>query len=142
MAEGSEPGRPAPGGGGTPGTGREAGDGGTLLGRRADPRTNTIVKWVLRTGLVLSFVVLVVGLVVELATGTHEAVAVRMFDLFAPRPVGERIMAVGVLLLTVTPACGVLSVLLSWIRERDRRYVGVGIVVVAVLGAAVAVGFG
>ena len=113
-----------------------------LLSQRADPRTNTIVKVVLRTGLGLALAALLAGLVVQLAAGNHQAVNVRMFDLFAPRPVGERIMAIGVLLLTLTPACGVLSVLLSWIRERDRVYVGVGLVVVAVLSAAVLVGFG
>lgn len=114
----------------------------TALANRADPRTNTVVTWVLRVGLVLSFVVLVVGLVIELASGPHQAIAVKMFDLFAPRPVGERIMAVGVLLLTMTPACGVLSVFLGFIRERDRRYVGVAAMVVVVLVAAVVVGVG
>lgn len=113
-----------------------------LLSRRADPRTNTIVKYVLRTGLAIALVLLVVGLAIQLGTGHDEAIQVRMFELFAPRPIGERIMALGVLFLTLTPACGVLSVVLSWTRERDRVYIAVGAAVVAVLCAAVLVGFG
>lgn len=109
---------------------------------RADPRTNTVVKWVLRVGLVVALAVLLLGLVLQLGAGNHLAVEVKMFDLVAPRPIGERIMAVGVLLLTLTPACGVLSVLFSWARERDRLYVAVGCVVVAVLVGAVLVGVG
>lgn len=111
------------------------------LARRADPRTNTVVTWVLRAGLGISFAVLAVGLAIELASGRHLAVAVRMFDPFGPRALGERIMSVGVLLLMLTPACGVLSVLVGFARERDRRYVMVAAIVVVVLAAAVAVGF-
>lgn len=132
-----EPGRGAQAKAG-PGASPEQGD---LLEERADPRTNTIVKFVLRTGLALALALLVVGLIVQLASGHDQAIQVRMFDLFAPRPVGEKIMGVGVLFLTLTPACGVLSVVLSWVRERDRIYIGVGAIVVAVLCAAVIVGF-
>lgn len=112
------------------------------LRQRADPRTNTVVKTVLRTGLITSIVLLLAGLVVQLASGNNTAVGVRMFDLFAPRPVGERIMAVGVLVLVLTPASGVISLVSSWVRERDPTYVGVGLLVVGVLAAAVVVGLG
>jgi uncharacterized membrane protein len=113
-----------------------------LFDQRADPRTNTLVKAVLRAGLGLSMILLVVGLVVQLARGEELALPVKMFKLFAPHPVGEQIMGVGVLVLTLTPALGVLSVVLSWARERDRTYVLVGFAVVCVLFTSVAVGFG
>lgn len=112
------------------------------LRRRADPRTNTVVKVVLRTGLAAALALLLAGLVLQLASGDDRAVPVRMFDLLAPPTVGERLMAVGVLVLALTPAAGVLSVVLSWVRERDRRFVGVGALVVAVLVGAVLVGLG
>lgn len=115
-------------------------EGRALLERRADPRTNTVVKRVLRTGLVLAFAILAVGLVVQLASGHDVAHQVRMLDIGSAHPLGEKIMGFGVLVLALTPTCGVLSVLLSWVRERDRVYVGVGVIVVIVLGAAVAVG--
>lgn len=129
-------------------TGPESGDGegackaARAFSLRADPRTNTVVKVVLRTGLVVAAVLLLVGLGLQLGTGNHLAIEVKMFDLFAPRPIGERIMSVGVLVLTLTPAGGIVSVVLSWARERDRPYVGVGCVVIAVLAAAVLVGLG
>lgn len=109
---------------------------------RGDPRTNTVVKVVLRTGLVLALVLLLAGLGLQLGAGHHRAVEVKMFDLFAPRPLGERIMAVGVLMLTLTPAAGVVAVVLGWVRERDHRYVGVGCLVIAVLAAALVAGLG
>lgn len=112
------------------------------LRRRADPRTNTMVKVVLRIGLLSAMVLLVTGLAVQLASGDHSAVGVRMFDLFAPRSVGVRIMAVGVLALAVTPVGGVMTVIVGWSRERDRTYVGVGLIVLTVLAAAVVVGLG
>lgn len=112
------------------------------LAERADPRTNTLVQVVLRVGLGAALVLLLAGLIVQLATGHHEANPVKMFDLWAPRSIGERVMAVGVLVLAMTPAAGVVSVVSSWIVERDRRFVGVGLIVVLVLSAAVVVGLG
>ena len=106
----------------------------------ADPRTNTAVKVVLRAGLSLSLSLLAVGLVVQLAGGHHRADRVRMFALFAAPTAGGKILAVGTLVLALTPAVGVLTVVGSWVRERDRVFVGVGAAVVAVLAAAVAVG--
>lgn len=111
-----------------------------LLAKRADPRTNTIVKRVLRSGLALALVLLVVGLVVQLASGHDGANQVRMLDIASAHPIGEELMGFGVLALALTPTCGVLSVLLSWVRERDRVYVGVGILIVIVLSTAVVVG--
>ena len=112
------------------------------LAERADPRTNTLVQAVLRVGLGIALVLLLAGLVIQLANGQHEAFSVKMFDLWAPRPIGERVMAVGALILAITPVAGVLSVVGSWVAERDRRFVGVGLIVVAVLSAAVVVGLG
>ncbi len=106
----------------------------------ADPRTNTAVKVVLRAGLSLSLSLLAVGLVVQLAGGHHRADRVRMFALFAAPTAGGKILAVGTLVLALTPAVGVLTVVGSWVRERDRVFVGVGAAVIAVLAAAVAVG--
>lgn len=106
----------------------------------ADPRTNTAVKVVLRSGLGLALALLAVGLVVQLAGGQYEAQGVTMFGLLAAPTVGEKILAVGTLVLALTPAAGVLTVVANWARERDRLFVGVGAVVIAVLAVAVVVG--
>lgn len=108
--------------------------------RPADPRTNTTVKRVLRLGLGVSLALLLVGLVVQLVSGHDEALPVKMFALFAPKAAGEKIMALGSLVLAVTPAVGLVTVVANWAREGDHRFVGTGAVVVAVLAAAVGVG--
>ena len=108
----------------------------------ADPRANTIVKFVLRIGLSTSLVLLIVGLVIQLSGGHHQAIQVKMFDIFGAHSIGEEIMGLGILVLTLTPACGVLSLVFSWIRERDTIFIAVGVIVVAVLTTAVVVGFG
>lgn len=106
----------------------------------ANPRTNSVVKVVLRVGLALALVLLAVGLVIQLSTGHDQAIQVKMFDLLAPRSTGEKIMALGTLVLTLTPAVGVLTVVANWVLERDRRFVAVGAVVLTVLTASVVLG--
>lgn len=106
----------------------------------ASPRANTVVKAVLRVGLSIALALLLVGLVLQLATGKDQALQVKMFDLLSPSSNGEKIMAVGTLVLALTPAAGVLTVVANWIIERDRLFAVVGGVVVAVLAASVAVG--
>lgn len=148
MPEDAAPGpadRPAdrPDGSGHPGVEGTAGAAGLaeLLRERADPRTNSVVMVVLRVGLAVALVLLAVGLVVQMASGRHEAVQVHMFRLLEPASLGERIMGVGVLVLALTPAAAVLTLMVRWAVERDLRFVAVGVLVVVVLGAAVAVGF-
>lgn len=109
--------------------------------RPADPRTNTVVKVVLRTGLTLALALLLVGLLVQLASGHDEARVVKMFALGAPRSLGETIMGAGILVLALTPVSGVVALVASWLLcEHDARFVGVGVAVLVVLAAAVVVG--
>jgi uncharacterized membrane protein len=118
-----------------------ADDGAT--GRRsvpADPRTNTVVKVVLRVGLSGALALFVAGLVAQLAAAGHVAVDVGMFHLFSAPSLGEALMGLGVLVLTLTPVAGISSVVLSWLRERDRGFAGVATIVLVVLAAAVVVG--
>lgn len=116
----------------------EAGD--QPMGTPADPRTNTVVKVVLRVGLTGSLALLLAGLVAQLATSRHLAVDVRMFHIFSAPSLGEALMGLGILVLTLTPVCGILSVLGSWLRERDRGFSAVAAIVLVVLAAAVVVG--
>ena len=111
-------------------------------GTPADPRTNTVVKVVLRVGLTASLLLLLAGLVAQLATARHVAVDVRMFHVFGAPSLGEALMGLGVLILTLTPVAGILSVLGNWLlRERDRGFSAVAAIVLVVLAAAVIVGF-
>lgn len=115
-------------------------DAGDRTGTPADPRTNTVVKWVLRAGLSVALVLLLAGLVAQLALSRHLAVDVRMFHLFAAPSPGEVLMGLGVLVLTLTPVAGITAVLASWLRERDRGFAAVALVVLVVLAASVVVG--
>ena len=106
----------------------------------ADPRVNTMVKLVLRTGLAVALVLLVVGLVVQLASGDDRGTPVRLLHLASAPTPGQVVLGLGVLVLAVTPVAGVATLVVGWIRERDRVFAAVGLVVVAVLAAAVVVG--
>lgn len=97
---------------------------------------------VLRVGVAVSLSLLLAGLVVQLASGHYEAVQVPMFHLAGHRPLGEFLMGLGVLALTLTPACSVIVIVGSWIRQRDSVYIVVGIVVIAVLATSVIAGLG
>jgi hypothetical protein len=112
----------------------------TPLGASED-RVRRFVQRLLRSGLALSFGLMATGFVAKLAQGAHDAPAVRLFRL-GHGPGADTIMAVGVLVLALTPALRVLSLIVLWTRERDWRYVRVAIVVLLVLVAAALVGHG
>lgn len=109
-------------------------------GGPADPRTNTVVKVVLRIGLAGATLLFLAGLLDQLVAARHVAVDVSMFHLFGAPSGGETLMGLGVLLLTLTPVAGITSVLVSWLRERERGFAAVATVVLLVLAAAVLVG--
>ncbi|MBS2029142.1 MAG: DUF1634 domain-containing protein [Deltaproteobacteria bacterium] len=97
----------------------------------------------LQSGLVLACLLMLAGLGAQLASGGRRSQPVRLDDIFhAPLGLGERLMALGVLVLAMTPALRVLMLVVLWARERDSKYVGVALTVVATLGLALALGGG
>lgn len=64
---------------------------------------------------------LLAGLVTQLASGHDLAIQVKMFDLLAPASTGEKLMAFEMLAFTLTPALGVLTVFAS-LAARARRH--------------------
>ncbi len=101
-----------------------------------------IVQWLLRIGLGIAFVLMASGLVVKFATGDSRALAVRLFELDRSMPTGDRLMAIGILVLAATPALRVVSLVGLWAWERDWRFVGVAFVVMATLAVALVIGHG
>lgn len=103
-------------------------------------------KWVqrlLQSGLALSALLMAAGLLLQLASGVRGAESVKMFEVAsAPVSLGQRLMALGILVLAFTPVFRVLMLVALWIRERDWRFVGVALAVVVVLAAAIAAGGG
>lgn len=100
------------------------------------------VQWLLRIGLVASCVLMATGLLLKLTSGDDRSVAVRLFGLSGPMATGDRLMAVGILVLAATPALRVLSLVILWTWERDWRFVMVALVVTVTLAVALLIGHG
>jgi uncharacterized membrane protein len=101
-----------------------------------------IVQWLLRVGLATSIILMAVGFVLKLATGDQRSVSVRLFELNQSMRTGDRLMAIGILVLAATPAFRVLSLVVLWSWERDWRFVAIALVVMLTLTAAVVIGHG
>jgi uncharacterized protein len=100
------------------------------------------VQWVLRGGLAIACALIGVGLVIALANGEHMAARVHLHALLSEGTTADRVIACGLLLLAMTPVVRVLSLVVIYALERDRRFVLVSLIVVVVLGAAIASGHG
>jgi Protein of unknown function (DUF1634) len=103
-------------------------------------REVSAVQTLLRTGLLVSVATMATGLAWALFIGHRFAAPIRLGSLLSDGTGPDRVTAVGVLVLALTPAARVVTLLVLWARERDWRYVGVGVTVVAVLGLAMLVG--
>lgn len=101
-----------------------------------------IVQWLLRAGLALSIILMALGFVLKLAAGDQHSVSVRLFELNQSMRTGDRLMAIGILVLAATPALRVVSLVVLWSWERDWRFVTIALVVMLTLTAAVVVGHG
>ena len=100
------------------------------------------MQWVLRAGLAISCVLLAVGLVMALVSGEHAAAAIKLHSALSAGTVPDRVIALGLVLLAMTPVVRVLSLVVIWMLERDRKFAMVALVVVVVLAAAIASGHG
>ncbi len=105
-------------------------------------RVQRVVQVLLRTGLAISVVLMAIGLVMKVASGSRRSSGIELFSLTTAGSTADRVMALGVLVLAVTPAFRVLALVVLWARERDWRFVGVAVMVVVVLGLAVILGHG
>ena len=100
------------------------------------------VQWVLRGGLAIACVLIGIGLAIALATGEHAAAPVRLHEVLSEGTTADRVIACGLLLLAMTPVVRVLSLVAIWMLERDKKFAVVALVVVLVLGVAIASGHG
>ena len=100
------------------------------------------VQRLLRVGLGTAFALMASGLLMKLASGDRRSTAVRLFSLNGPVATGDRLMAIGILVLAATPALRVLSLVVLWSWERDWRFVTVALVVTLTLAVAVIIGHG
>ena len=101
-----------------------------------------VVQWVLRAGLIVACAALATGLVLALATGEYTAHSVRLAAVLAADTLADRCLACGLVVLAFTPVVRVAALVVIWAIERDRKFVVVGLVVVAVLATAILSGHG
>lgn len=105
-------------------------------------RVQRIVQRLLRVGLAISVLLMLIGLVMKIASGSRRSTGVRMFSLAATASNPDLVMAIGVLVLAATPAFRVIALVVLWSRERDWRFVGVAATVVVTLSFAIILGHG
>ena len=106
----------------------------------ASDRGHRRIQTVLRAGLILSVVAMAAGFAVDLAEGQMAAVSVRISSIFHAGSVGDRMMAVGILALVLTPVVRVAALVVVWAREHDRRFAWVGVTVLAILLLGIVLG--
>lgn len=104
---------------------------------------NWLVQRLLQAGLICAVLLMATGLVLELASGARASMPAEIFDLGEPGiPLGQRLMALGIVVLAFTPFFRVVILAGLWLKERDWRFFAVAMAVMLTLGLAIAVGEG
>lgn len=111
--------------------------------RESPSADNWLVQRLLQAGLICAVLLMATGLGLELASQARVSMPVRMFELAEPGiPIGQRLMALGIVVLAFTPAFRVVILAGLWLRERDWRFFAVAFAVMLTLGLALVVGEG
>jgi uncharacterized membrane protein len=101
------------------------------------------VQWLLRIGLASAAALMLAGLLAAMLGGPLPGTAWEPRGvLTAGQALSVRLSGLGILVLAATPAFRVVTLIALWVRERDWKYVVVGIVVAVVLSLAIAAGGG
>jgi uncharacterized membrane protein len=112
--------------------------------------TSSIIGWVLRGGVILSATIILIGfilLLMHIGEKPGFAISIGAF----PHSLGQvwsgllvlhpqAIIVTGLLLLIVTPVITVTTSLVAFAVERDRRFVVIACVVLAILLASLVIG--
>jgi len=110
--------------------------------REASHRGHRYIQIVLRGGLVLATILMTLGMIAALSTGQHAAGSFRLDQLLGAGLLSDRLIAWGLLVLALTPVFRVLALVILWLRERDRRFALIGLVVLVVLVMSMITGRG
>lgn len=99
------------------------------------------VQLLLSGGVILSVAFMLVGLVALLLTGNTGLTAVSIADIFySDLSWSYRLLSIGMLILALTPAFRVITLLLLWWREKDWKFVGVSLAVLITLTFSLVLG--
>jgi uncharacterized membrane protein len=119
---------------------------------RAKENTSIIIGWILRGGVVLSATVILTGMLLLLlhpagisgsgmSLGTFPHTLGQVWSgLLALRP--QAVIALGLLLLIATPVITVTTSAVAFAVERDRRFMIIALIVLAILIASLLIGKG
>lgn len=113
-----------------------------MTSRAGSKRAWKVVALVLRVGLILGGSLLLAGVLVGLFTGSTAAPALRLTDLTANVPLNGRLEIAGIVVFAVTPAVGVLALIVAWVRERDWMHTIIAAAVLAILTVGMILGHG
>jgi uncharacterized membrane protein len=114
--------------------------------RNEDPRgLQHAVHWTLLSGMVVSSILLISGMIAMLDQGhqeasPHESLATLLRD--AGRLRGPALTTLGLLVLMVTPVLRVVVLLIGWARRRDWVFAAVAMMVLALLILSMSLGMG
>lgn len=101
------------------------------------------VQFILRLGLSFAAALMLVGLALKIASADYSAPNVSIGGILTGAlDRADQIMGLGILILSLTPVFRVVMLVFLWIRENDWRFVGVAILVLAVLILAMSLGGG
>lgn len=99
-------------------------------------------RWVqraLQLGLVMSVLLMLAGLALHLMSGQIPVLAIPLFEM--PQfTLADRLLALGVLILALTPVVRVLTLGLLWSKQKDWKFAGIAAVVLAVLVVSILLG--
>lgn len=108
---------------------------------RLSLRSRHIVERLLQSGLAIAAALITAGLAWAVATGTT-ASPIRLGSILEDGTAPDRLMALGMLTLALTPISRVIALVVIWWTERDYRFVVTGLTVVAVLVMGLLIGHG
>ena len=112
----------------------------TQAGGDAPRRASGRVQHLLNGGLRLSMVLIGAGFLWALATVERSSVPVRLGSLLADGSSADRLIAVGLLTLCLTPVARVAALILIWSKQRDLQFVLIGVGVLVVLAVGIILG--
>ena len=94
------------------------------------------IQWLLRSGLAVSSTLIVIGLAMAVSHGLVISNAVALSQIFSGATLAERVIALGLVGLAVTPVLRVVALIAIWLTQRDYRFALLGCVVLLVLVAS------
>jgi uncharacterized membrane protein len=101
-----------------------------------------VLALVLQIGFVAGGCLFATGAILRVVAGGSAAPAFRLTGLLESAPIHRQVEMLGVVVLAITPAAGVATLLISYIKARDWAATAVAFAVLAILAAAVVFGRG